>query len=542
MLGIMILESSPITHELNIYKRNKICDIFPDLVENENNYLDLYRYVESVPEKFFSQNVFDGFLKYLYELKRADSEILETILKEHEGSFSLAFRTLAEINALTIHDFKLKATSPSDGYALMQFCIEYINPNYLKIIEAAYANLILPVAVYRRLKNNLGMDKFDVYQRVEELKKILEYAYISNCYNHTIRNGIAHGNVRLSDGELIYEDKKGGKESRSPRDIINLFDETIDICNGLALALRIFYIKNSEFIDDCGIIVPNQLILEKLQSEIDAPGWSIKGCIPSETLFNKRTQLIIFVKYCLHDPLKIDYHLLRSAVFAEKFYPGYERYFFGLNSNSISSWASFYGKELERRRINQENQIENYDGVWESKVIFYKYHYLPRIIFKIATFISVMRVILPIKRYEVKAGRNELTISVRSTELHNIKRHLIINAIVVIESSSDKCIRDLIRANCNKIARAAIKEARRSSYIFNISKYLGVGHLNVKIFTKDYRIKKLENSGLIPDLICTLEINKMSNNKHKRIDIAGGIPEIVGNYRIVWNKRADFKT
>ncbi|MGC9514790.1 hypothetical protein [Methanocrinis sp.] len=539
MFGIMILESSPITHELNIYRRNRICNRFPDLVESDTNYLDLLRYVDNIPEKFFNQSVFDGFLKYLNELKRTDSEILEIILKEYEGSFSLAFRTLAEINALTIHDFKLKATSPSDRYALMQFCIEYINPNYLKIIEAAYANLILPMAAYRRFKNHLGMEKFDVFQRVDELKQMMEYTYISNCYNNTIRNGIAHGNVRLSDDELIYEDRKR-KVCRSPRDIINLFDETMDICNGLALALRIFYINNSEFINDCEIIVPNQLILEKLQSEIDAPGWSIKACIPSDTSFNKRTQLIILVKYCVNDPLKIDYHLLRSAIFAERFYPGYERYFFGLDSNSISSWASFYGTELEKRRINEENLIENYNGVYETKVIFYKYNFLPRVIFKISTFISVARVVFPLKLYEVKAGRNELLISVRSTELHNIKYSTIINAIVVIESNSDKTIRDLIKGNCNKIAHAAIKEARRSSHILKISKYLIVGRLYIKIFVNDYRTRKLDNSGLIPDLLCTLEINKLDHIR--RVDIAGGIPEIVGNYRIVWNKRADFKT
>lgn len=202
--------------------------------------------------------------------------------------------------------------------------------------------------------------------------------------------------------------------------------------------------------------------------------------------------------------------------------------------------TSFYGTELEKRRINEENLIENYNGVYETKVIFYKYNFLPRVIFKISTFISVARVVFPLKLYEVKAGRNELLISVRSTELHNIKYSTIINAIVVIESNSDKTIRDLIKGNCNKIAHAAIKEARRSSHILKISKYLIVGRLYIKIFVNDYRTRKLDNSGLIPDLLCTLEINKLDHIR--RVDIAGGIPEIVGNYRIVWNKRADFKT
>lgn len=220
----MILDSSPEMHELHIYRRKKICKKFPILINcNYNYFLDLWKYLDHIPEKFFSSKVFEDFFRYLQNQKETDPEILASILKEYGGSFSLAFRSLAEVNALQIHDLELKAISPSDQYSVLQFCIEYINPNYLKLIEAVYANMILPIAARRRLKQKLGMDGFDVFNRVDEIKKT-EHNYIANCYNNTIRNGIAHGNVKLVDNELIYEDRNN-KEQRPPREIINTFDE-----------------------------------------------------------------------------------------------------------------------------------------------------------------------------------------------------------------------------------------------------------------------------------------------------------------------------
>lgn len=531
----MILESSPETNELHNYRRKKVCNKFPILLNcNYNHYLDLWKYIDHKPEKFFSLTVFEDFLSYLDKLKQTDPEILSMILKEYEGSLSLALRSLAEINALQIHDFKLDATSTFNQYTLMQFCIENINPNYLKLIEATYSNLILPLAAYRRLKQKLGLDKFDVFNRVQELDKT-ELKYISSCYNNTIRNAIAHGNIKFFDREIIYEDRNK-KEQRTPRDTINLFDETVDICNGLALALRIFYIQNSEFIENYCINNPTQFMLEELQSEVDAPGWNVRGCISSETMINKRSQLIVFIKHSIYDPLKIDYYLLRSAVFAEKFYPGYERYFFSLDSSSLASWASFHGKELEKHRLNDENIIENYKGVWENKLIFYRYRMLPKFIFKVSTILSIFKTNFSLKLQEIKETKNELLILVRDTEIYRNEYYSIVKAIVVIKPNSGKRIDELIRDNCDLIARNTIREARRNGGFINLQKYLRVGHLHIKVFSQDYRVRKLENSGLMPDLLCTLERTKVP--KIKSVDIASGIPETIKNYRIVWNKRS----
>lgn len=536
MLNSMILESSPETQKQKFYMQKKIYKRFPELKGlNYGYYLNLWKYIGQIPEKFYSISVYEDISNLLEDLKNAYPEILVFILKQYEGSFSLAFRSLAEVNALQIHDTAIDSTSASDQYALLQFCIERINPSYLKLIEAVYANLILPIAASQRLIRSAKLEGFKVFQRSQELERS-DYNYITGCYRHTIRNGIAHGNVKLSDGELIYEDE-GKSEKISPRQIIDLFDNTVDICNGLALALRAFYIHNSDFIRDKGILIPNQILLEELQSEINSPGWKIKGCLPSRTLFNTRSQLIIFVNHNIFDSLKIDYYLLRSAVFAEKLYPGYERYFFRLSSKSLPSWASFHGKELEMRRLNNISKIEDYMGVWEQKVVFSNYSYLPKIIFKISTLVTVMKAIVPLEVKETMENMKELMIAVRVTKMHRTKKYSVLRASVIVESNSEKPLEDLIRDNCALIAKTAMKMARKKADFNDISRYLSIRYLRIGIFARDYRVRKLENSGLMPDLLCTLELNRTKTIK--TIDISGGIPEVIGNYRIVWNKRAN---
>ena len=55
--------------------------------------------------------------------------------------------------------------------------------------------------------------------------------------------------------------------------------------------------------------------------------------------------------------------------------------------------------------------------------------------------------------------------------------------------------------------------------------------------SKDFRVRKLGVSGLIPELICTIELKKLKRIKCP--DIFGGKPEVIRNFRVVWNSNAE---
>ena len=522
---------SPITKELNKYKRKKINSQFPILNTSNHAYLSIGEYLNTVPKRFYSGKASEDIYDFLENIKETEPSILVEILNNYDKFLSIGFRSLNEINSLDFHDMEL----PSNEYDLLSFYDIYIHPNYLKLIEGVYSNLILPISANQRIKRGAGLERFDVFNRVEELKDT-PYEYLSTPYNNTIRNAIAHGKVVFKQGDIIYEDKSK-KIILSSRDAINLFDDLLDISNGLSLGFCLFYFTNLEFLEEYGIITPLPIMIEELRAETNAPGWKIRGYLESE-IFDNRSQLIIFVKNFFLDRTMLNYHIFSSAIFAEKFAPGYQRYFFSLDSKySLPGWAAFDGFELCKLRNQHVNNIQDYYQTLEDGMIFFIPKYkLPRMVFKIATFISIIRINFQVFWREYKENYYKLSIKPREVTIHQNKFHSIIKGGVIVKTNSNIIIEELIRNNSGSIVRKTIKAARKNAKITDISKYLPVGHLIINIYSKDFRKRKLKNSGLIPELLCTIEFKRLE--RIRTIDIIGGRPEIIKKYRIVWNENA----
>jgi len=529
----MVLESCSLNEELHKYMRKKICSEFSILNTCDHNcYLSLWKYLRHIPERFYSKKACEDMWKFLDNIQKNEPLTLIKILKDYDKLLFLAFRSLDDINSLRFHDIEL----PSNEYDLMQFCDNYIHQNYLKLAEGVYANLILSISAYKRIKRNASLEGFDVYNRVEELKST-QYKYLSDPYSNTVRNAIAHGKVIYKQRDIIYEDKKGNSITLSPRDIINLFDNMVDICNGLSLGFRLFYFTNLKFLEDHGISISLPIMIEELRAETDAPGWKIKGCLESETLDN-RSQLIIFTRNRFLDRLKLNYHVFRSAILAERFAPGYKRYFFRLDSKySLLGWVGFDGLELNRLRNQNDSKLQDYTNALENGRIFFNPKIkLPRFVFRISTLLSIMKIIIPIKWREFKEKNLPLFIDPRDTRIHRNKFYSVINGGVVIKPNLNMPIDDLIRTYCSSIVRKSVRIACKRAKITNISKYLRLGYLRIGVYSEDFRIRKLRNSGLIPELLCTIEFKRL--RRIHTIDIIGGKPEIIKRFRIVWNKNA----
>jgi hypothetical protein len=530
----MVLESCPLTEELHKYRRKKIGSEFPVLSTSSNEcYLSLWKYFTHVPERFQSKKACQDIFKHLNDLKDNEPSTLIKILKDYEKLLSIAFKSLDEVNSLPFHDMLL----PANHYELMQFYENHLHPTYLKLTEGIFANLILPFSAYYRINRNVRLEGFDVYNRVEELDNT-QYEYLSYHYDNTIRNAIAHGNVTYRGNDIIYEDKRGNSITLIPLNVVNLFDGMLDVCNGLSLGFRLFYFTNLDFIENHGIAVPLPVMLEELRAETEAPGWETMGCLESETTDNK-SQLVIFTRNLLLDRLKLYYYVFRSAYLAERFTPGYERYFFALDSKySLSGWAAFDGSELNRLRVLGNSEMPDYANALENGLIFFNPKLkLPRFIFKISTLLSIMKIIIPTKWGEFKEAGYPLSVDPRDLLIHRNKFHSVIRGSIVVKSNSSISIDNLIRTHCKSILRKAIRTARKRENITNISKYLRLGYLRVGIYSDDFRIRKLRNSGLIPELLCTIEFKRL--RRVNTIDIIGGTPETIKNCRIVWNQNSE---
>jgi hypothetical protein len=526
-----VFEKSSFTDELNSSRLRKISSEIPILKTCEHkNYLSLFKYFYNIPEKFYNKKACWDNYNFLEKLKNEDINALVSLLVTFNEDSSLLFVSLDDINALNFHDIKIS----SNEYELISFLDMHFHISYLKLTESAFSNLIYPLSYYQRRKRGAKLEGFDVFQRVAELKNT-EYNYLINPYDHTIRNAIAHGGIIYNPpNEITYKDKKSSV-SVNTRKIVEIFDEMLDICNGLLLGYRLFYCINYGFLEENGIQIPLSIVTEEFKAEMSAPGWEIKKCFESKT-YDNRKQLMVFTHNTFLDSKKLKFNVMRSAFFARKYTPNYERYFFSLVSKySTVGFASFNMYESKMNKSDKINESTEYNDLFKNVEFFFMPRLkLPSFIFKITTFISLFRIHYSLKKEELSTNKNRLSIDVRYTTIHKNGFHSIIKGTVVVKSKHNTQLDDLIRENHSLIVKSVIKSARKKTKYRDISSYLRIGFIHISVFSDDFRIRKLTNSGLIPELICTIEQKKLA--RIRQVDIYKGVPEIRGRSRIVWNQ------
>ena len=533
MINMPVLESAIITEELHRSMREKLRECFPNLLDcSHEDYLSLWKYLSNIPERFYSQNAYKSVLGFLEEMKEKEKQkVLVHILNQPEWIPNIAFKSLSEINSLDFHDLLL----PSNEYELMQFCENSIHPAYLRLLEAAFSCFIYPIAAYERILRNKNLDGLDLFNRVVEVKRT-RHAFLADVYDNTIRNSIAHGSIIYRQLETTYVDRNNSVVLAT-RDIINKFDSLTDICNGLSIGYRIFYFTNLGFCEKHGLSIPLPIMVEELQATTESPGWRINGCIES-TVSADESQLIVFSDNSFLDPMKLNYHVLRSAIHCEKFAPGYKHYFFSLNSkHSLLGWAGFNGDELQRLRNDGTSEIGDYTNVFDGRgIAFNPKPKIPRLFLRASTLFSSFKVNTPVIIQRIRDQLYPVSINPRDTMIHRNGLHAVVRSSIVMKTDRNELGKGIIRIESKSILKKAIRRARRRARYSDVSKYLPVGYVRILIFSEDHRKRKLRNPGLIPELICTIQRQRL-----KRIvspDIMGGEPECINGIRIVWNKSA----
>lgn len=531
----MHLSENPITSVLHADWRKRIKIHFSQIdFSNSIDYLCLIKYIDNAPQKFYSNEAFQKYFQFLETTKKEDPEVLSKILKESETLLSISTKSFLEVLSEPIHDILLPDL-PND---LINFIDNKIHYNLLKLYETPLFQFGFIIAKYHWIKQEKGLDRLDLYNVIDQLKKV-GFDFIEPFYLHNIRNGIAHGKIIFSDSDITYFDKKGNKEKISTRKIVKTFDGIIDIINGFCLAFKVFCFTNSTFFDRYNISIPKSILLEELQSRSNCPGWTITNCIESIVLSSKR-QLTIYVKNDNWDFNKVRTYSFLTALWAEKLTKSYERIFISLysaNSTVHSGWAAYDGLKFKELRELQSANPKDFKGVLEGDLVFFipKFKF-PWIIYRLGTYQSVFKVLLPLELQNFKDKFRYNPFLLRETRIHSKKNFSVISdpSIIVRPSSLDD-VEALIINNRKKIFQLAVKKSRQECHWLSITKYLPVRYIRVFVYDTNKRIRDLRSSGLIPELIASIEVN--TTKKIKTIDIADGIPEQHGKYRVVWNRK-----
>lgn len=531
----MIIENNPATKQQHDDWQNRIKAEFPDTdFSFSSDYLCLINYLDKAPQRFYSREAFKQYLTFLENVKLRDPKLLADILIDTEPLLSISNRILTEVNDKPIHDTLL----PKEHNDLINFIDKEIHYNLLKVYETPFFHLSKIIAKYHWIKEKKGTDGLDLYNSVKQLKKV-GFGFVDRFYLHDVRNGIAHGKVIFTDMDITYIDKKGGIVKIPTRNIIDTLDGILDITNGFCLAFKVFSLTNSDFFETYGIQIPQSILLEELQAKANGPAWTITNCLESIAMHDKK-QLMIYVKNDNWDYSKVHWYSFTTAMWAEALTKSYDRIFFSLHSKhnqlSPTGWAAYDATKFKQLREANEKSFEAFKGVLEGDLLFFipKFKF-PKFIYKLGTYRSILKITFPLawRKYLDTYFPNPFI--VRETQIHSKKYFSVVqDPSVIIKPNFQADIEDLIRINRKRIVKLAIKYSRSQCSRFSLTRYLPVKYIRVFIYDTDKRVRNLRNSGLIADLVATIEVN--TTKRIQTIDIIGGTPEQIGKYRIVWNK------
>jgi hypothetical protein len=506
-------------------QRELVARGLPDFaLSEESRILSLAPFFQSRPQKFFDLNARNKFLQILRDLSARHSAPLASYFISHESDLSRAFFFLHEINSLSWYDEIVV-----DGeFQELRFIDQELHPTYLRLLEAVLFPFVHLIAFFSRTDRGKPTERLDLFNAVEEAGRSL-IPDVGSRYNNTMRNGIAHGGITFGLREVGYRDKKDAVVF-TVQEVVRAFDDLLDFTNGLALALGAFLLTQAKV----RYQIPQQLLLNELRAETRSPWWSIEGCIVSRIAAGN--QLIVYARPDTRDFAKAQYYSYLTAVLAEELAPGFERYFLSLRSPAApTGFAAFDGIKLRKVREFGSSSYEDYSGVLEDNLLFFVPRpKLPRFLGRLDTLFQSLAIHWPVAVAELRRRVGTSGFSVRRTASHRNGVWAILNAVVVLETTSDEVSVAQIQMACRSILKLASRAARRSHPWWSVVRWLPLGWARVAVFCQDHRKRRLASYGLGQDLVCTVQLERLK--RVKAPDISGSRIEQRGPYRIAWNR------
>ncbi|MBK0369805.1 hypothetical protein [Flavobacterium agrisoli] len=455
------------------------------------NFFSLVHYHLSSPNKFydkFTSSLFSNFLDSTIKHSSNRKTLIESIAFNFYD-LDQALKALDEINNKDIHE---KNISHQEVEAIYEISNLYLY-EYLKINDLILMGLIKPIAYYLRKKNNKGVEKLDIFNCVETLVTTKEFDFLSNAYNHTIRNAIAHGSVLFNGKSMIFRDKK--KEiSLTIKEFIKKFDELIDIVNGIAYAYRKFYLINLFVFEEKNILIPNSIKINELKTKAEHYAWKI--LYNYDTTVNHKKQCNLYVSTILNSRDFMNLSAYQTAIYLEHLMPNaYDTLFIQIKTKfKMPCWQSFDMNKL-RAYINDGVQDIITDGTYffDQKKFGKKLDHLKSYKNLFSNHLNYGKLIE--SRY----------IKFHSKSFYNvIEKHCL-----VLNKNAIGDIKSFIRNNTKLLLKEATNFKNTKTIFFSKEKQLSTKYIRVLIYLENMRERSFENSSFSDEkLIAILHMNK----------------------------------
>jgi hypothetical protein len=459
--------------------RRRIRAAFPSIASAGDDILSLADFLDRRPERYFSQGAAAAMFDALVSLRREDPDLLIQFFAGEHEALKTAFRSMDDINRLRVHDYTLNDLGANDVHQLAAID-QVVHPAYLRLTEAVLGVALIPVARSERRKRSKNEDQLALTARIDEARNGTLGPYLVP-FNRIVRNAIAHGGIVFRDTDIEYRDAKHSVE-HSVSSILRLFDEAVDVCNGLLLGYRQFFVAHSDFLAAHRLTPPLPVVLSEIQAQVNTDVWRIVGGLESAYAHEERG-LRLLAEASVDDQLTVYEAIAVTGALAERLAPEFDVYEISCNAFGMAKGVGFArGSRLREAREQGVTAPLQIAMFFEGPILVY-----PKII-----------------EQSVRVAPDDAhlgTSVIREARLVRKADWLQLDATIVLESDDRQWARSYIRSEIRPLVATAVALARQASTDVDIQK-LPIGATYVDVFLRD--VRRRDFYGLGSNRLCRI--------------------------------------
>lgn len=519
------------TSLLQEYRRRALA-LFPELETcGHEFYAFMSLYAREIPWKFFDPGTATKTLEVLREIRATNDRRLLSFFKDRHGEIEIAIRSLDEINRAAFHDRDWWSLADLEQIRDIR---ELIHPTYLQLCEGVLKTLLHPIAVFQRRKDGSDSETFKADERIDAARK----AGLSDFapFDSIVRNAIAHGRVKFAKDVIEYRNigTPGKVRRTSPSETLRLFEDLLDICNGVAVAYRLLVLLDSKLLFSESAPIPPALVFPEVQHQLNTVGWHVRDYLEYE-YGNGERDLNLFVTSSYFDDHKTRLSVIRAATFASRFMPAFDRCYVRLERRgSIGGWGLFDTakiRELIRRGVTDGPSYltATPDGGF---IVFpwSRYFHVFGPLRLMGSIIEVLRTSWPALRGQVQRPE------VRDVRTVSKTTYACITATTVLHVDDLQTAMNFVANNVRSLLREAVKAGWRQSETSKWLRWLPVGFIEVDVHRSDRRRRQLRSSGLDENLLC--RIVRKTRGQIPITPLHESVPQDYGDVKVFWNRTA----
>lgn len=521
------------TSLLEEYRRRALA-VFPELENCGHEFFAFMSlYAREIPWTFFDRGIATNALRVLNEIRSTNDRLLLSFFTDRHGEIEIAFRSLDEINRAPFHDRDWWIVPDLDQIRDIR---ELIHPAYLQLCEGVLKTLLHPIAVFQRRKGGSNSETFKADERIDAAKNAGLGAFGS--FDSVVRNAIAHGRVKFAKDSIRYRNIGMSEDEalrKTPSETLRLFEDLLDLCNGLAVAYRLFVLLDKKLLFSESAQVPPALVFPEVQHQLNTVGWQVRDYLEYE-YGNVERDLNLFVTSSYFDDHKTRLSVIRAATFASRFMPSFDRCYVRLERRGRNGgWGLFDTtkiRDLLRRGITDGPSYLT--AAPDGGFIVFAWSRYFRVfgpLRLIGSITDVLRTSWPALRGQTQRPE------VRHVRTVSKRTYACVTATTVLHIDDLQTAMNFVANNVRSLLREAVKAGWKQPETSRWLRWLPVGNIQVDVLRSDRRRRQLVSSGIEdPNLLC--RIVRKTRGQIPITPLHESVPQEFGDVKVFWNRAA----